>query len=93
LFLVVSVGVFVNTKTPEPLEISSRNFHGIILYGQRASSMAIVTPNVRWAGGGENVSDVLVALKERSQVKIKLAIKHKTSPARLCTTVAALISR
>ena len=47
LFSVVSVCVFVclsvNMITPEPLEISSHNFEGIILWwkGQKSLKMAI----------------------------------------------------
>ena len=35
LFVTLSVCLSVNTITPEPLKISSQNFHGIILYGQK----------------------------------------------------------
>jgi len=43
VFACLSVWMFVNTVTPEPLEISSRNFQGIILWskGRTSSKMVI----------------------------------------------------
>ena len=49
----------VNTITPEPLEISSRNFQGIILMVERADKFENGSIAVR--GWWFNVSDVLVS--------------------------------
>ena len=58
LFSVVSVCLSANTITPEPLEISSRNDQGIIIWSKGRTSSKTTIRAVR--GWWFNVSDVLV---------------------------------
>ena len=50
LFIYLSVFLSVNTITPEPLEISSRHFQGIILWSKRRTGLKMA---IRSCAGGD----------------------------------------
>jgi len=56
----VSLCISVNTITPEPLEISSRNFQSVILWPKKSKGGSSKMARVHW--WRFNVSDVLLSL-------------------------------